>query len=713
MSRLLYRWGRWSARRPWFAIAAWLVTTVIVVAASATFGKALVDTNSAPGTDSQAAADLLATTGADGITAYVVARPAGGATVDRAALDRLGGELADLPHVLAVSDRTSADGGTAVLTLAYPAVEELSADDLTALDDTLDDVRADGAWRVEGGGDLYFNFGGPESNIGEVLGIVVALVVLVVAFGSLLAAGLPVALALLGLLVGASALPLVAHVVDVPVWTTAMAAMVGLGVGIDYALFLLTRYREHLDLGMPVPEAVGRAVATAGQAVLFAGGIVVLAILGLVVAGLPFVTAGGIGIAVVVLVMVLAALTLLPALLGLAGHRLAGRPRFARRSAASVARWTRWGRHVTRRAPAYAAGGALLLVALALPVLGMRLGLPDQGSYPESTTERRAYDLVAESFGPGATGPLVVAVSPASAADRVGEALREDTGIAAVADPQTYADADVAVLIAQATTSPQDAATRDTVERLRSEVIPEVADGAAVHVGGYTATIDDLGARVADRLPWFVVAVVLLSFVLLVVVFRSVLVPLKAALLNLLSVGAAYGVIVMVFQWGWGADLIGLESTIPVISFIPLFMFAILFGLSMDYEVFLLSRIREEFLRTGDADGAVVHGIGVTARTISSAAAIMVAVFGGFVLGADPILKMLGLGLATAVLIDATVVRLVLVPATMKLLGRAAWWLPTWLDRVLPATSSWEPSAEATPHGPGRSLPIARPTRTT
>jgi len=711
MSRLLHRWGRWSALHPWVAIAAWLVTTVLVVAASATFGKALADTNAAPGTDSQAAADLLASTGADGITAYVVARPAAdGAAVDPAALDRLDAELADLPHVLGVSDQTSADGRTAVVTLAYPAIEDLSVDDLTALDTRLDEVRDAGAWRVEGGGDLYFNFGGTETNVGEILGIVVALVVLVVAFGSLLAAGLPIALALLGLLVGVSALPLVAHLVDVPVWATAMASMIGLGVGIDYALFLLTRYREQLDLGATVPEAVGRAVATAGQAVLFAGGIVVLAILGLVVAGLPFVTAGGIGIAVVVLVMVLAALSLLPALLGLAGHRLAAKPRFARRSAVSVARWTGWGRHVTRHAAAYAAGGALLLVALALPVLGMRLGLPDQGSYPESSTERRAYDLVAEAFGPGATGPLVVAVSPASAADRVGEALREDAGIAGVAAPQTFPDADVAVLVARATTSPQDAATRDTVQRLRSQVIPAVADGATVHVGGYTATIDDLGARVADRLPWFVLAVVLLSFVLLVAVFRSVLVPLKAALLNLLSVGAAYGVIVMVFQWGWGADLIGLESTIPVISFIPLFMFAILFGLSMDYEVFLLSRIREEYLRTGDPDGAVVHGLGVTARTISSAAAIMVAVFGGFVLGADPILKMLGLGLATAVLLDATIVRLVLVPAAMKLLGRAAWWLPSWLDRALPTTSSWE---AATPHAPARSLPTARPTRTT
>ncbi|MFC7495596.1 MULTISPECIES: MMPL family transporter [unclassified Nocardioides] len=692
MSRLLYRWGRWSARRPWVAIAAWLAATVIVVAASASFGRVLEESNAAPGTDSQAAADLLAEAGADGITAYVVAQPADGGPFDARDVDlaELESGLADLPHVLGVSHALSADDRTAVVTLQYPAIDQLAKADLDALEDLLDEQRGTGALDLEAGGDLHFNFGGAPTNVGEMLGIGVALVILVVAFGSLLAAGLPVAIALLGLLVGASALPLVAYLVDIPVWTTAMAAMVGLGVGIDYALFLLTRFREQLDAGMAVPDAVGRALATAGQSIVLAGGIVVLAILGLVVAGLPFVTAGGIGIAVVVLVMVLAATTLLPALLGLAGTRLAGRGRLARRQAASVARWARWGRHVTRHATAYAAGGAVLLLALAAPLLGMRLGLPDQGSYPEERTERRAHDLVAEAFGPGATGPLVVAVAPGAgettdaAAARVAGALRSDPGIAGVAEPQVFAGSDVAAVVAQPTTSPQDAETRATVTRLRQDVLPGAVEGATAHIGGYPATIDDLGARVADRLPAFVVAVVLLSFLLLVVVFRSVLVPLKAAVLNLLSVGAAYGVIVMVFQWGWGADLIGLESTIPVISFIPLFMFAILFGLSMDYEVFLLSRIREEYLRTGDADHAIVHGVGVTARTISSAAAIMVAVFSGFVLGADPILKMLGLGLATAVLLDATVVRLVLVPATMKLLGRRAWWLPSWLDRRMP-----------------------------
>jgi RND superfamily putative drug exporter len=331
----------------------------------------------------------------------------------------------------------------------------------------------------------------------------------------------------------------------------------------------------------------------------------------------------------------------------------------------------------------------MLLLALAAPVLALRLGLPDQGSYPQARTERRAYDLVAEGFGPGATGPMVVAVDVSrdrSVVEPLVSALVADPGIASAAAAPVEATSDVAVIIAQPTTTPQDVATARTLDRVRSEVLPAAlaTSPATAHVGGYTATMSDLSQRVEERLPIFLVAVVAMSYLLLMVLFRSLLVPLKAAVLNLLSVAAAYGVLVMVFQWGWAASLIGLESTVPIISFIPLFMFAILFGLSMDYEVFLLSRVREEYLRTRDNHAAVVRGIGVTARTISSGAAIMVAVFVGFGSGDDPVLKMLGLGLATAVFLDATLVRLVLVPATMKLLGDANWWLPAWLDRMLP-----------------------------
>jgi putative drug exporter of the RND superfamily len=504
--------------------------------------------------------------------------------------------------------------------------------------------------------------------------------------------------ALFGLLVGASSLPLLGLLVDIPVWAPVMAAMVGLGVGIDYALFLLSRHREYLAAGVPIAESVGRSMATAGQAVVFAGGTVVVAILGLAFAGLPFVSAGGVGISAVVLVMVLAAITLLPALLGLAGHRLQARGLLGRRghghghghgADAAVLRWSRWGAHVSRHAAAYAVAGTMLLLALAAPVLALRLGLPDQGSYPQARTERRAYDLVAEGFGPGATGPMVVAVDVSrdrSVVEPLVSALAADPGIASAAAAPMDATSDVAVIIAQPTTTPQDVATARTLDRVRSEVLPAAlaSSPATAHVGGYTATMSDLSQRVEERLPIFLVAVVAMSYLLLMVRFRSVLVPLKAAVLNLLSVAAAYGVLVMVFQWGWAASLIGLESTVPIISFIPLFMFAILFGLSMDYEVFLLSRVREEYLRTGDNGYAVVRGIGVTARTISCGAAIMVSVFVGFGFGDDPVLKMFGLGLATAVFLDATLVRLVLVPATMKLLGDANWWLPAWLDRLLP-----------------------------
>jgi len=417
--------------------------------------------------------------------------------------------------------------------------------------------------------------------------------------------------------------------------------------------------------------------------------------------------AAGIAVAVVVTVMVALAVTLLPALLGLAGHRVNGL-RAKRRTSHTHhgAAWTRWGLHVSRHAWGYAIGGAALLVALAAPALSLQLGFPDEGALPDNRTERRAYDLLADGFGPGVNGPLVIAVDTSQdsgVVDPLATAIEADSGIASVAPAEVSGNGSVTTLIATPATAPQDTATIETIERLRAEVLPQVlADSPAVaHIGGQTATWGDLGGRVGERLPFFIAAVVLLSFLLLTLVFRSVLVPLKAALMNLLSIGAAYGVMVMVFQWGWGKDLIGLEETVPVIAFIPMIMFAILFGLSMDYEVFLLSRVREEYLRTGDNQASVVRGIARTGRVITSAALIMIAVFSGFMLGDDPAIKMMGLGLATAIFLDATVVRLVLVPATMKLLGGANWWLPGWLDRLLPTIDA--------PRGAGISEPAPEP----
>jgi putative drug exporter of the RND superfamily len=410
------------------------------------------------------------------------------------------------------------------------------------------------------------------------------------------------------------------------------------------------------------------------------------------VAGTPFMTAGGFATAVIVLIMVLASVTLLPAFLGLAGHRMKKLTLRRHRTdqPAGNTGWVRWGRHVSSHAKGYAVGVTVLLLALTAPVLALRLGVPDDGTLPESRTERRAYDLVAEGFGPGANGPLLIAVdisADATVVESLATAIAGDEGIVAVAPPTVNEEAGVATLVAFPTTAPQDAATVDTIERLRADVLPGVlaASEATAHVGGLTASFADIGAKVADRLPWFIATVILLSFVLLMMLFRSILVPLKAAVLNLLSIGAAYGVLVMVFQWGWAKELIGLESTVPIVSFIPMFMFAVLFGLSMDYEVFLLSRVREEYLLTGDNDGSVIRGIAGTARVITSAALIMVSVFLGFVLGSDPSIKMVGLGLATAIFVDATIVRMILVPATMKLMGDANWWMPRWLDRLLPS----------------------------
>ena len=717
MSQSLYRLGRLSARRPWLVIGSWLVLTLVVVGASSTFGQRLKDSLQVPGLDSQQASELMAAAGAgdDGLTAQVVVTPlAADATFfdsaeARSALAQLQAGAAALPHVLRTTDPAgalaagpqvavqrgvvSADGRVALIRLQYPLVDELSPEDLSNLKAFGADAAAGSRLRIEMGGDLYFAFEQAQPGLGELIGLLVAALILFIAFGSVIATALPLGTAVLGLAIGVSSMSLIANVIDIPSWAPILGAMVGLGVGIDYALFIVTRHRDYLARGVPVEESVGSALATAGKPVVVAGGIVVVAILGLAVAGVPFMTAGGIAISVVVLVMVGVSVTLLPAFLGLAGHRINRRThRPGRRSVEPPVSlgWSRWIRHVTRNPWPYAVGVTVLLLALAAPVLALRAGIPDDGALPAGRTERQAYDLLAQGFGPGSNGPVVVAVDMAgdpTVIDPLVEALSADPGIAAVGAPEVYADAGVAVVMAIPTTGPQDAATHETVERLRADVLPSVLAGspAQAHVGGQTANFADVGARVNERLPVLIAAVLAMSFVLLMLVFRSVLVPLKAVALNLLSIGAAYGVMVMVFQWGWAGGLIGLESTVPIVSFIPMFMFAILFGLSMDYEVFLLSRVREEYVTTRDNQTSIVNGIASTGRVITSAALIMISVFLAFVLGEDAATKMFGLGLATAIFVDATLVRMVLVPATMTLLGDANWWIPRTLDRRLPS----------------------------
>ena len=692
LSQSLYRLGRLSARRPWVVIGAWLVLAVVVVGASGAYGHRLKDSMQVPGLDSQQASELMAAAGAGdaGLTAQLVVTPRddGATFVDsaraRSALARLKGGAAALPHVLGTTEVVSPDGRIALIRLQYPLVDELSARDLSNLKAFGAEAEAGSPLRLEMGGDLFFAFEQSQPAVGELLGLLVAALLLFVAFGSLIATALPLGTAVLGLAVGVSSMSLVANVIDIPTWAPVLGAMVGLGVGIDYALFIVTRHRDYLARGLPVAESAGSALATAGKPVVVAGGIVVVAILGLVVAGVPFMTAGGIAVSVVVLVMVGVSVTLLPAFLGLAGRHINRRGH--RSDGGGVGGpvspgWSRWVRHVTRNPWPYAVGVTLLLLALAAPVVALRPGIPDDGALPPSRTERQAYDLVAEGFGPGSNGPVVVAVDIAedpTVVDPLVAAVEADPGIASVGVPQVYPDAGVAVVVAIPTTGPQDEATHATVERLRADVLPRAMSGspAQAHVGGQTANFADVGARVNERLPVLIAAVLTMSLVLLMLVFRSVLVPLKAVVLNLLSIGAAYGVMVMVFQWGWAGGLIGLESTVPIVSFIPMFMFAILFGLSMDYEVFLLSRVREEYVATRDNRTSIVNGVASTGRVITSAALIMISVFLAFVLGEDAATKMFGLGLATAIFVDATLVRMVLVPAIMTLLGDANWWFP-------------------------------------
>jgi len=718
LSRTLFRLGASAARRPWRVIATWLLVAAVAVAAAVALGGKTADSMTAPGLDSQRAAELLerAGTGQEGMTAQVVVTAAdGGGTfladgAARTALARLQAEIRTLPHVLSTGDPAGAldrdpaavgsgglistDGRIAVIRVQYPEQSLLSAADLDALVDLGDRLRGELPLRIEMGGDLFFAFSDPGAGAGELVGLLAAAAILFLAFGSFTAAALPIGMALFGLTVGVSTMTVLAAATEIPTFAPVLGSMVGLGVGIDYALFVLARHREYLGRGIEPPEAAGRAVATAGRPVIFAGVTVVVSILGMAAANVPFMTMGGIAVSIVVTVMVIASVTLLPAFLGVAGARLARVSRLARRrtrtaQAVPVGGWHRWIGHVNRHPVPYALGAAGLLLVAALPVFGLRVGLPDDGSLPASRTERRAYDLVAEGFGPGTNGPLVIAVDSAGdpdVVDRLVAAVAADPGIASVAPAQVDRATGIASLVVFPTTGPQERATADTVARLRADVLPgAVRPGpASAHVGGAAASLSDVGNRTSERLPLFIAAVLALSFLLLMLVFRSVLVPLKAVLLNLLSIGATYGIMVAVFQWGWGATLIGLESTVPIVSFIPMFLFAILFGLSMDYEVFLLSRVREEYLRTGDNAAAIVRGISSSARVITSAALIMVAVFLSFAIANDPSTKMFGFGLATAIFVDATVVRMVLVPATMTLLGRANWWLPRWLDRVLP-----------------------------
>jgi len=609
-------------------------------------------------------------------------------------------------------------------------------DDIVALGDK---VSVPGL-QIEYGGQVFAKFEFPES---EILGILAAVIILLVAFGSVVAMGLPIGTALVGLGVAMAIVGIASNGFSIPEFGPQMAAMIGLGVGIDYALFIVSRYREHLNMGEDPETATVAAVDTSGRAVIFAGITVMISLLGLFIMGLSFVRGLAVAGATGVLVMMIASITLLPALLGFTGTRIHTTTRAAAGAVALVVLcgiagvifsnlapllgigflaallvmaasylpfgrplrkplphrpekpreqqgWYRWSRFIQRRPWPALVAAAGVLIALSLPLFGIRLGFGDEGNAPKETTVRQAYDLVAGGFGPGSNGPLfLVSTDPDASAETaalvdaaLAEVQAQPAGNITFATPGTQIGEGTWSWVVYPTTAPQDAATAELVEHLRADVLPPT--GIEVNVGGWTAGGIDFATYISGRLPLLIGAVLVLSFLLLMIVFRSLLVPLKAVIMNLLSVGAAYGVIVAIFQWGWGLGLIGVDKPGPVEAWAPMMLFAIVFGLSMDYEVFLLSRMKEEFDRTGDNATAVADGLAVTARVITAAAIIMVCVFSAFVLGDDRNLKLFGLGMAVAVFVDATVVRMVLVPATMELLGDRNWWLPKWLDRILP-----------------------------
>ena len=710
MARFLDRLGRRAARHHWIVIGLWLVIAVGLVFAAEASGGETVDNFTIPGTQSQDAADLLEDRfpSQSGDTASVVYEARQGKVTDPANIAAIGevqDALAKLPHATGVTGAATATVGVAFVsqdgTIGYTQVQfDESAPDLGT--EAFTEIEAasqpavDAGMRVEYGGPVVDYGNQVKSGDSEAIGLIVAVIILLLAFGSVVAMSLPIGVAVFGLGFGLSIITLLAAVTEIGSVAPTLATMIGLGVGIDYSLFILTRHRQNLAEGMDIVESVGRSNGTAGQAVLFAGGTVVIAICGLAIAGIPYVTKLGFTSAIVVAVMIAAALTLLPALLGLVGRHVDSlhiphlRRKARKQQAADGAGWRRWAHFMSRHRWSAVILSLAVLIGLALPVFSMRLGQTDDGSDPKSTTQRQAYDLIAEGFGPGANGPLVLAIELPKAGDTapataVQDAVGKVSGVT-VTPPQFNPANNAAVIIAIPPSAPDSKSTAALVSHLRSDVLPPVVagTGANVYVGGVTAAFIDLGNRIEDRLLYFIGAVVALSFILLMMVFRSVLVPLKAAVMNLLSIGASYGVIVAVFQWGWFKGLVGLETTVPIVAFVPMMMFAILFGLSMDYEVFLLSRIREDYQKSGDNLESVVNGLASTARVITSAALIMISVFLAFVPNPNPTVKMFGLGLAVAVFVDATIVRLVLVPATMELLGDANWWLPKWLDRILP-----------------------------
>ncbi len=700
----LARIAGWCHDHRWWVLVFWLValvgTNVVAQAAGSNFSNNLnggkqpvqqILNQAFPNQKGSPAQVVITSTGP--ITAASVQ--------DRTA--KLAAALRPLAHVSDVvspftaagAHQISADGHIAYVQVVFDQqAGDLPENAIKQVVTTAQSFAAPG-YHVALGGQAISLVAGAKPGSSEGIGILAAIIIMLLAFGSVVAMGLPIMTALFGIAIAFAVLDLLSHVITTPTFAPEIMAMIGLGVGIDYALFIVTRYRNGLAEGRDPRQAAAVSLATSGRSVVFAGTTVILSLLGLFILQLPFMRGLAVGAISAVVLVMLAATTLLPAMLGFSGRAIDKLhvPGLLQSASEPSERgfWYRWSRTVQRR-PLLAALGALLcLLVLIVPFFSMRLAFTDAGNDPTSSTTRQAFDALATGFGPGFNGPLIVAASvpdgQRAAVDQLQARVKATPGVAFTTPVQFSASGHDAVIIAYPTTSPQSAKTEAIVHTLRDDVIPGATAGTGVvaYVGGETAGSVDASSYLSDRLVWVIGAVLLLSFLLLMAVFRSLAIPLKAVVVNLLSVGAAYGVIVAVFQWGWLGGLIGIGATSPIDPWIPLMMFTILFGLSMDYEVFLLSRIREEWRRTGDNSSAVADGLAKTARVITAAAAIMICVFGSFVIG-DPlhVLKVFGLGLAAAIFIDATLVRMVLVPAIMELLGRANWWMPSWLDRIVP-----------------------------
>jgi RND superfamily putative drug exporter len=702
------RFATWTTGHRKTVIIGWIVALIGFGMLAGSAGSDFSEDFKLPASDSQEAFDLLETKfpAQSGDTATIVYKAESGveaASVKRT-MEGVFATVAKLPHVSEVASPYGGEGTAAISDdgkIAYATVQfdvltnELEKDDLKKLLSTSRDASGDGLQIEVGGQPIEEVRGEEETDISGFVGLLAAIMILLLTFGSVVAMGLPVVTALFALGVGLSVVTLGTHVFDTAEFAPQLAFMIGLGVGIDYALFILTRFRNGLDEGMEPRAAAIAAIDTAGRAVLFAGVTVIIALMGMLLLGLSFLYGVAVAAATTVLFTMIAALTLLPALLTIVGRRVDRLriPGLGKRASTTAedTKWFRWSREIQRRPvlSAVLSGGLLLL--LCVPTLSLRLGSNDAGTDPAGSTTREAYELLAEGFGPGFNGPFtMVAALPSKGEDEglvlLHKTLEGEDGIAKVTPIVFNPQQNTALFQVYPTTSPQSEKTTELLDHVRDEVIPpiEAKTSTQLHVGGITAIFEDFGTAIAEKLPLFIGVVVLLSALLLMAVFRSILVPLKAVVMNLLSIGAAFGLIVAVFQWGWGASLIGVDGTGPIISFFPIFLFSIIFGLSMDYEVFLMSRIHEEWEHSHDATEAVTRGLALTGRVITAAAAIMVTVFASFMIGDDRIIKLFGLGLAAAVLIDAVIIRSVLVPAIMQLFGEKAWWLPSWLDRILP-----------------------------